>query len=269
MMPDRDVLWLAVVLAIVLAILLFGLLRWLDRRGRGDHADCDRQIAQLVADMEEQRQLYEKRIHELELRVDFLVEQLQRAGTKIKELERKSSQPAAPSEQRTVPELPLSKPMLVVCGADATMCDLDRRSIRRAGIPFQRLYHATKPMVADELRRRRQDGTLYPWLHVTAHASQAGIELEDGIADPAWWHEHLDGVEVVFLAACETSAVADALAGLVTVIFVQEQIENRDASDFTYAFWRRMREHGNPRQAYQQAIAEAPQVAEFSDIRTG
>lgn len=264
-MPDRDVLWLAV----VLAILLFGLLRWLDRRGRGDHADCDRQIAQLVADMEEQRQLYEKRIHELELRVDFLVEQLQRAGTKIKELERKSSQPAAPPEHRTAPELPLSKPMLVICGADPGMCDMDRRSIRRAGIPFQRLYHATKAAVADEMRRRRQDGTLYPWVHITAHAGPNGIDLEDGTAPPEWWHEHLVDIDVVFLAACETSAVADALAGLVTVVFVHEQIENRDASDFTYAFWRRMKEHGNARLAYQQAIVEAPQVAEFTDIRTG
>lgn len=258
---------LLVAIVAVVVMRLFETRVW--RRSSDDHALCEQQIAQLTLEMEQQRQRYEGRIRELEKRVDFLVEQLQRAGIQIKELERKASQPAP--DQRTAPEQPqlLSKPMLVICGADATMCDLDRRSIRRAGIPFQRLYHATKPMVADELRRRRQDGTLYPWLHVTAHASQAGIELEDGVADPAWWHEHLDGVEVVFLAACETSAVADALAGLVTVIFVQEQIENRDASDFTYAFWRRIREHGNARLAYQQAIAEAPQVAEFSDIRTG
>lgn len=261
--------------ALVVAVVAVAAMRWAElhfwRQPSNEHILCEQQIAQLTLDLEQQRQRYETRIRELEKRVDFLVGELQRAGIQIKELERKSSLPIA-SDQRTAPEppvQPLSKPMLVVCGTDAAMCDADRRSIRRAGIPFQRLYHATKATVADELRRRRQDGTLYPWLHVTAHASAAGVELEDGTADPAWWHEHLDGVEVVFLAACETSAVADALAGLVTVVFVQEAIENRDASDFTYAFWRRMREHGNARQAYQQAIAEAPQVAEFSDIRTG
>lgn len=262
-----------VVIALLVAVVAFVVLRWAEarfyQRTDNDHALCEQQIAHLTLEIEQQRQRYEQRIRELEQRVDFLVSELQRAGIQIKELERKTSVPAAP-DQRTAPEQSLSKPMLMICGADATMCDLDRRAIRRAGIPFQRLYHGTKAAVADELRRRRQDNTLYPWIHITAHAGAQGIALEDGIAPPSWWHEHLDGIEVVFLAACETSTVADDLAGLVgAVVFVQEPIENRDASDFTYAFWRRMREHGNARLAYQQAITEAPQVAEFTDIRTG
>jgi hypothetical protein len=224
--------------------------------------DCEDEIRQLRAQLDEERErnrreneLKDTRIRELERRVEWLVGQLQRAGRVTEE---RPEPPAA---------LPPAKPLLLVCGPDTEMCNLDRQSLRRAGISFQRLAPASKATVDDELRRRRQDGSLYWWLHITAHADDAGIALADGIAPPSWWSERLDGIKVVFLAACRTAAVADALAGLCTVIFVHEDIDNRDAADFTYAFWRRMREHGDPQAAYRQAILETPQVSEYTDIR--
>ncbi len=159
------------------------------------------------------------------------------------------------------------RPLLLICAESSTLCNSDRIALRRACVPFVRLLDATKRSIADELRRRRQNGDLYPWLHITAHAGPAGIMLSDGIAEPAWWHEQMDGVRLVFLAACKTSAVADMLAGLVTVVYVREDIDNQDAADFAYAFWRRMRAGSEPVAAYGAAIAEVPQVAEFTDIR--
>lgn len=240
-----------ILLALIVAV--FTILRWLDRQ----------KVIELQADITSQRQGYETRILELEHRVDFLVEQLQKAGIQIHELEVQLSlhPPIVP------PSLP-TKPLLLICGTDATMCDTDRHALRRAGVAFQRIYHATMRNIEDELRRRRQDGTLYPWLHITAHAGPEGVALADGLATPAWWNERLDGITVVFLATCQGGAIADQLAGLVrAVIFVHEEIGDRDASDFTYAFWRRMKEGVDPHQAYRQALLEAPQVAEFVDIR--
>lgn len=238
---------------LVLVVGVFAALRWLDRQ----------KVVELRQELAEQRQLYEERIHELERRVDFLVDQLQKAGIRIRDLETQNQTPLPVSRETDA----IIKPLLLICGDNATMCDSDRLSLRRAGVGFQRLYHASKRTVEEELRRRRQDGTLYPWLHITAHAGPAGIQLGDGLADPTWWNEHLQGISVVFLAACQTAAVADALAGLVTVVFVHEDIGDRDASDFTYAFWRRMKEGADPHQAYRQALFEAPQIAEFVDIR--
>lgn len=243
-----DTLILLAVIAVI-----FAAFRYLDRQ----------KIVELQAEMAAQRSRYEARIQELERRVDFLVEQLQKAGIQIRDLEHQlATQPPVSRETDTI-----AKPLLLICGANATMCDADRLALRRAQVGFHRLYHATKTMIDDELRRRRQDSTLYPWLHITAHAGPEGIHLADGIADPAWWNERLQGIHVVFLAACQTAAVADALAGLVTVVFVHEDIGDRDASDFTYAFWRRLKEGGDPHHAYRQALFETPQIAEFVDIR--
>lgn len=238
---------------LVLVVGVFAALRWLDRQ----------KVVELRQELAEQRQRYEQRIQELERRVDFLVDQLQKAGIRIRDLENQSEHLPTVSRETDA----IIKPLLLICGDNATMCDSDRLSLRRAGVGFQRLYHASKRTIEEELRRRRQDGTLYPWLHITAHASPEGIQLGDGIADPTWWNERLQGIQVVFLAACQTAAVADALAGLVTVVFVHEDIGDRDASDFTYAFWRRMKEGADPHQAYRQALFEAPQIAEFVDIR--
>lgn len=241
---------------LALIVVVFAFLRWLDRQ----------KVIDLQTEMVAQRKRYEARIQELERRVDFLVEQLQKAGIQIHDLEQQlAHHPITVSPETTTPP---AKPLLLICGTSATTCDADRHALRRAGIAFQRLYHATQRSIEDELRRRRQDGTLYPWLHISAHASPEGVALADGLASPSWWHERLDGIEVVFLATCQGAAIADELAGLVkAVVFVHEEIGDRDASDFTYAFWRRLKEGGDPHQAYRQALLEAPQVAEFVDIR--
>lgn len=204
---------------------------------------------------------YEDKVADLEKCVKWLLDELEQAKARIRELEKAQVHPQQHND--TIP----AKPLLFVCGPDTSLCEIDRQALRRVGVSFQRLHMATKQALENELRRRRQDNTLYPWLHVTAHASEDGIMLTDGLAPPAFWNDMLPGVQVVFLAACQTAAVADALAGMVTVIYVLEDIDNRDASDFTYAFWRRMREHGDPQRAYRQAVVEAPQIAEFTDIR--
>lgn len=235
------------VLAVIVSIGIFGMMRWLDVRfgDRLSETECERKIA------------------ELEERVKWLLNQYQGAMARIAELEASSLHGGI-----TKIELP-AKPMLLLCGPDNALCDADRHALRRAQISFQRLVDCNRQQLEEELRRRRQDGTLYTWVHITAHATPEGIRLKDGVADPSFWNETLTGIKVVFLAACQTAAVADALAGMVTVVYVLEDIENRDASAFTYAFWRRMREHGDPVRAYRQAVLEAPQVAEFTDIRTG
>jgi hypothetical protein len=235
MVVNYDILLVALIVIIVLLTL-----RWFDSRfSRSPEVDS------------------EQRIKELEGRVAWLWGELQKAQAHSQELEKGSKQ-----------EEGLVKPLLLICGPDNTLCNSDRHALRRAQVSFQRILEATKEAVRRELQRKREAGEIYPWIHITAHATEEGIGLMDGIAPPGFWNEVLDGVEVVFLAACKTSRVADELAGMVTVVYISEDIGDRDASSFTYAFWRRMREHRDPVEAYRRAITEATQVAEFTDIRT-
>jgi hypothetical protein len=168
------------------------------------------------------------------------------------------------------PLLP-AKPLLIVSGAGPRIEEIfarDRAALRRANVPFHRLLNASKASISAELRRRRQDGTLYPWVLVSAHAGTQGIELADGFAAGEWWGTAFDGIRVVVLAACSASTVADELAGLVDmVVWFSETVQNDDAADFSYAFWRRL-VGGTPAvQAYAEALRECPQVAEFVDMR--
>lgn len=255
-----------------IVVVAFVVLRWLERKighRLGEEFDpehYEQRIVDLQRQMTEQKERYEQRIRELERRIDFLVGELQRAGIRIRDLEHEHSHPPAPVA--IVDSLPV-KPLVLVVGDSKQFGESDRQAIRRANIPFHRILAATKADVSSFIRGQRQNGTLPPWMHISAHASPDGVALVDGNADPAWWHEQVQGMSLVFLAACKTARVADALAGMVTVVFVYEDIGDQDASDFTYAFWRRMHEHGDPVKAYRQAVIEAPSVAEFTDIRTG
>jgi hypothetical protein len=160
------------------------------------------------------------------------------------------------------------KPLLLILGDDAEINERDRHALRRARVDYQRLTNATQKSVVAELRRRREEGTLYPWLHISAHGGENGIRLSDGIADPDFWHENLAGIHIIFLASCSSSTTADELAGLADwVIYFQEGVGNQDASDFTYAFWLRIGQGMLPSKAYKIALEAVPAVAEFVDIR--
>lgn len=245
---------LDILIFLTLIIATLAYLRWWDRQ----------KVIELQKEITLQRQRYEARILELERRVDFLVEQLQKAGIQIHDLEAQLATHVSVSRETDQSV----KPLLLICGESSSACETDRRALRRARIGFQRLRQASKDAIDAELRRRRQDGTLYRWIVISLHTGQGGTALVDGLASPAWWNERLDGVEVVFLATCTGAAVADELAGVVdTVVFVHEEIGDRDASDFVFAFWRRMNEGADAHHAYRQALVECPQIAEYVDIR--
>lgn len=206
-----------------------------------------------------------RQLDEADRRIRALEAENVRLETRVGELETQLGQPV------TTP-MP-TKPLLVISGTSATF-ERDRAALRRANVPFHRLTQATQNSIRAEMRRRRQDGTLYPWVLISAHAGPDGILLADGIAPPAFWHEVLEGIQVVVLACCAASTTADELAGLVDcVIWFTEGVGNEDAADWSYAFWRRLYGEGQVRMtpllAYTAALRDVPQVAEFVDLRHG
>jgi hypothetical protein len=259
---DRVAVEVLIVLAVVgIASVIVPYLRKYIAIAWRSEADFDDVLRRIEKEMQSERKRYEERIRELEQRVEFLLKELTRANGKIEMLEKKSipfGQIAASPAR-----------ILLICGSDDRFCNADRLSLRRANVPVERLSNATKEAIRQELRRKREDGNPWRRIHVSAHASDQGIALADGIADPAWWNETLNGVTGIVLAACQTMTVADAVAGLVPyVVAVREDIANADASEFVFSFWRGVNDGLFFPEAFQRAIQETPQVAEFVALRT-
>lgn len=240
--PNLDVLWVG-----IMVVGGWAALRFLDKRW-GSHFDdtCEEQIRAIRKECQE-------KVRELEERIDWLLQQLQRSSPSFREATKQERQAA--------------KPLLLILGSTQIAYEKDREALRRARIAFQRLVNPTKESIRQELQSGRQDDSAYVWMHIASHADETGIELADGIAPATWWHNNLDGIKVVFLAACKTNHVAQVIAGLTTVVYVMEEIDDQLAGELTYAFWRRMKEHGNPRKAYAQALEECPSAGEFTNIR--
>lgn len=78
---------------LVLIVGVFAAFRWLDRQ----------KVVELQEELAEQRQRYEQRIQELERRVDFLVDQLQKAGIRIRDLENQTQLANQPTNQPPFP----------------------------------------------------------------------------------------------------------------------------------------------------------------------
>lgn len=159
-------------------------------------------------------------------------------------------------------------PLLVIGGPDDAIMDDDLAAIRQARVAFKRIRRATRPLIEDELLRRREAGDLYRWLHVASHAGPAGIVLADGLAERAFWSETLTGIEGVFLAGCTDVAIADWLVGQVSwVLSTTEEIRSAWAGRFAKAFWETLATGKSPRLAYQAACRVVPQFAEYTDFR--
>jgi hypothetical protein len=159
-------------------------------------------------------------------------------------------------------EGPMENRTLLVCvGAEeGLMLDLAvLRAVRTAtGLEFQRVLNTTKRKLADQLRRARNFGRPYELLHIALHASAAGIEFADGMADGNWLSERLAGVRVMLLASCECDTIGDWLGVVPYVVTLSEEISHEDASALTQAFWHNIGLRQEPGAALNAALAHCP-----------
>jgi hypothetical protein len=253
-----------VVLVLAVAGLISALIPYLRRRltiALKWDLDYQNAIRRIENDWRDEKQRYENRILELEKQVAFLLRALTTANNEIDALKKNTTA----YRQITAPPARI----LLICGGDDRFCNADRQALRRAGVSFERLVNATKDSVRQELRRKREDGNPWKRIHISSHANDQGIALADGVADPDWWNETLNGVAGIVLAACQTMTVADAIAGLVPyVVAIREDINNQDASQFVFSFWRAVADGLSFPEAFERALSETPQVSEFAVLRT-
>lgn len=267
------VLITAVVIVVIIAIRLFEQL-WGIRVG--PKRDID-QLAQRIQALEEQLERERRdsviQITGLRNQISFLTLQYEESVKKIGKLEERERELTAENQnlKQYVPDLSFKTPaipLLHICG-DEAFCDQDRVQLNRARIPYRALDNATKRDIEDEMQRRREDGTEYPWILVSAHGSREGVLLKDGIAKPFWWNQAIDAkTRLVVFANCEGPEVGDALAGVARrVIVMYGAIPTDDASAFILALFRAKLRKQDADAAFLYARQQVPQIAPYVDIR--
>ncbi|MFN8466317.1 MAG: hypothetical protein U0X20_12240 [Caldilineaceae bacterium] len=169
------------------------------------------------------------------------------------------------------PSPPKPERYLFVCvGEDrALMLDLAAlRAVRSAtNLRFVRLLNATRVRFATTLRRERSFGRPVELLHLAVHASPAGVEFADGIADADWLSEQLLGVQVMLLAGCEGDSIGDWLGVVPHVVTLSEEISHEDAAILTQHFWHNIGLQKEPGEALNEALALCPPVVSEYVVR--
>jgi hypothetical protein len=270
------------------ALVLAALLAWLAYTGRlpstKDRTMTRQQLADrvdeleqghsqdraLIAELQAGRQRDQARINELQAVVNALASKLAEAQHTIERLQDQVRRMDAerPAGKRPEPvRRPPLRPLLVVCGDDPRVAGQDLAVLDGIGVRYTRLWRATAEQVGDEVRRATEDGRPYRWAVVSAHAGADGVQLAE-LVPPLWWQRNFGGFEVVLLAACTTTNVADALrdrAGFVA--YCREDVNSSAANQFVQRFMQRLNAGDEPETAFTSACDSVPEVASQVDFR--
>lgn len=159
-------------------------------------------------------------------------------------------------------------PRLLVCLGDDPALAVDLAMLRgvrvATGLAFHALRGATRATLARSLRRARATGRPVRYLHMACHASAAGIDMADGVADGAWLSARLEGIEVLLIAACHGDEVGDWLRVVPYVVTFADDLAHADAAAMTYAFWKAIGTGEAVDTALENALrSTSPEVSEF------
>lgn len=226
--------------------------------GMPTYESREAQLAKRIADLEDhikrqdivierlQSMLYDKqsKVEELTERV----KQLEQDGVKPKSKDRKES-------------------LVLVVGEDK-MLRIDIAKLR--GIKTLRLSvidNASMLELRSILEERRSTGQPVKLLHISTHSGPEGVKFTDGLADGQWLSENLKDVEILVIAGCKAHRVASLLTIVPFVVSMRDEIENTDASTFSYHFWSAIGEGKEAEDAFHYALEKSrvvvSEMAEF------
>ncbi len=188
------------------------------------------EIADMRRQYEEQLSTYERKVTDLESRVNWLWGQLVAAGGKMPE-----SMPVG------VPPSPVPIPVPVTVLGIWPASNLSIRAeidaIFKSGVRYTVIdSDVTKRRVLTEVDRTRP-----AILHVGAHATAQAVLLDDGEAPVGWW-KHLAQrypFRLAVLNACESLDIVDAMqdAGVTAVVGMRKEIGDSVAVLFASEFY--------------------------------
>ena len=268
MLLDNFVGWMLAGVAIL--FMLWLALRAETRKARGDLETREERMLREMSELEHTVKTLLTKLNESQREIDDLRVQLKTALNRITELEvMYEIQPGNAMPIRLTPKRKLIRPLLVICGPDTNIVGPNMEAgLDAIGVRYTRLLAATQADISDELTRAREDGRMYRWLLIYAHAGPGGVTLNDGVASPDFWMKQIIGLEVVGIAACKGTNIADHLrdrAGFVW--YFKEGVPGDAANRFVQKFFQRLNGGETPETAFIACLDAVPEVAPYADYR--
>jgi hypothetical protein len=271
MLPNAQTLWIIAAVALLMTAVIMRERRPVTTVApvSGDMARTIQTLSNKIDDLEEENARLRNEIQDLRVKITRLEarDEYHKPGGAI----------VGPQGQvKTTP------PLMLVLGTDSDINDREENALRQSGLDYRVIkgadgQGATLQDFIDECNRRRNDDSMPDYIDFAMH----GIEEPDntgqmqgvmGFRDRhVSWRElavQLTGVKVVVLGACETTKLADQLAGIVGhVISYTQGVDKTDALRFSRAFWTKVREGKTTDVAYVEAKRTVPTVRNMIDMQ--
>jgi hypothetical protein len=135
------------------------------------------------------------------------------------------------------------------------------------GLQFSRIVDLTRSKFAALLRRERSSGHPIKLLHMAAHASAAGVQFADGFVDGNWLSQRLDGVQVLLVAACDSTNIGDWLGVVPYVVTIDAALGSPDAAVLAQHFWHNIALDLEPGEALDEALTHCPPAVSDHVVR--
>ena len=178
--------------------------------------------------------------------------------------------------------------LLLVLGTDTDINEREINALDQSGLDYRVCggpdgAGATLRNFIDECNRRRTNKDLPLYVDFSMHGFERALKITDGteISEETegilqfrdrevTWHEisdQLKGVEIVMLASCAGTRLADQVAGIAThVVSFTQEVRKEDALRFDLVFWREIKEGHTAADAFvdaKKAVVGAKRFVDF------
>ncbi len=243
-----EVVWSGIAATAIFVVLLFVSVR--KSASIPTYESREAQLARRIAVLEENIKNQDAVIEKLQKMLYDKQAQVETLTERVRQLEQMEVK--VPSKR---------KPSIVLAVGTDKMLKVDIARLR--GIKTLRLSvidNATKDELRSLLEERRSSGQPVKLLHLSTHSGPNGVLFADGLADGQWLSENLKDVEILVLAGCKAHRVASLLTIVPAVISMRDEIENSDASSFSYHFWFAVGEGQEAEDAFHYALNKSRDV---------
>lgn len=220
--------------------------------GMPTYESREAQLAKRISDLEEHIERQDIVIERLANMLYYKQSKVEELTERVRQLEQTGPKDRAASKR---------KPGLVLAVGVDKMLKIDIAKLR--GIKTLRLSvidNASKDELRSILEERRSGGNPVRLLHLSTHSGPEGVLFSDGLADGEWLSENLKDVEVLVMAGCKAHRVASLLTVVPFVVSMRAEIENTDASTFSYHFWFAVGEGQEAEDAFHYALEKSRDV---------